>query len=441
MPGNIFTRMFGCFGHVNQVQPNVRPAAQGYTTLPNPPTQPVAPAYTPRAVTFLPGRHHSAAELLEIARINPPRTEIKSAFLHTMAVAFERPSTTRLQKAALCKHISKLMQEDEVLNFKGAPRQANYFASYCIDLNFQELDVAYNVTMENDVREMLNLWTNRLCPAQNEFNLDGVVYSRDEINAMLRNPTLIQRNVSSQNSVLVTQMERALRHSGSQSVHDNAVRTNAVRVMGIMQAKHGQTKEMTSGEITRFLDRAIRQDPRHNNIREGLNHCLASTGFDPNSPGAMTPKRLLGNVCQYIQATSDTAMRSNLTAALLVRLNEINVEHPCVVGVSQRLLDVPNGIDPDMNFAGRAVQVEQDVAALAGKTYNQFSDLVDEGLQAIQEIEKNEKISGNDETITDLGQNMFQTRLKNDLNRLGGISETDIAPHRERLKTGFTSPS
>lgn len=435
MPGNIFTRMFGCFGNTNQVQANTRPPA---------PAQPAprpAPAYTPARASFLPGRQYSATELLEIARTNPPRSEIKNEFLNTMTVAFDRPTTTRLQKAALCKHISKLMRQDDVLHFKGAPRQANYFASYSVDLNFQELDVAYNVTMEQDIREMLNLWSKNLCPAQTQFNLDGVVYSREEINAMLANPTLIQRNASLQNAELATQMEHALRHAGSQSVHNNTVRTNAIRVMAIMRAKHGQTKEMTDGEITRFLDPFINPDPRRNNIRAGLNHCLANNTFDQNSPGAMTPKRLLGNVCQYIQATNDTDMRSNLTAALLVRLNEIHVEQPCVVGVSQRLLDVPNGIDPDMDFAGRTAQVGQDVAALAGKTYNQFSDLVDEGLQAIQAFEKNKEITGNDNVITNIGQNMFSTRLKNDLNRLGGISEADIEPHRERLKTGFTSPS
>jgi hypothetical protein len=358
-----------------------------------------------------------------------------------MTVAFDRPTTTRLQKAALCKHISKLMRQDDVLHFKGAPRQANYFASYSVDLNFQELDVAYNVTMEQDIREMLNLWSKNLCPAQTQFNLDGVVYSREEINAMLANPTLIQRNASLQNAELATQMEHALRHAGSQSVHNNTVRTNAIRVMAIMRAKHGQTKEMTDGEITRFLDPFINPDPRRNNIRAGLNSCIANNEFDQNSPGAMTPKRLLGNVCQYIQATNNTDMRSNLTAALLVRLNEIDIEQPCVVGVSQRLLDVPNGIDPDMDFAGRTAQVGQDVAALAGKTYNQFSDLVDEGLQAIQAFENNREIAGHDDVITNIGQNMFSSRLKNDLSRLGGISEADIAPHRERLKTGFTSPS
>jgi hypothetical protein len=155
----------------------------------------------------------------------------------------------------------------------------------------------------------------------------------------------------------------------------------------------------------------------------------------------MTPKRLLGNVCQYIQATNDTNMRSNLTDALLARLNEIYLERPCVVGVSQRLLDVPNGIDPDMNFAGRTAQIGEEVATIAGKTYNQFSELVDEGLQALKGIEDNEAIDGNEEIITDIGQNMFNSRLKNDLGRLGGIAEPEIAPHRERLKTGFISPS
>lgn len=441
MPGNIFTRMFGCFGNTNQVHPNIRPPAQHYAPEPTPPAHPVAPAYTPARASFLPGRQYSAAELLEIARTNPPRAEIKNEFLNTMAVAFNRPNTTRLQKAELCKHISKLMGQDDVLHFKGAPRQANYFASYCIDLNFQELDVAYNVAMEQDIREMLNLWSKRLCPVQTEFNLDGVVYSRDEINTMLENPTLVHRNINPQNAELAAQMEHALRHAGSQSVHDNTVRTNAIRVMAIMRTKHGQTKEMTNREVNRFLDPFINQDPRGNNIRVGLDSCLANNAFDPNSPGAMSPRRLLANVCQYIQATSDTEMRSNLAAALLTRLNEIAVERPCIVGVSQQLIDVPNGIDPDMNFAGRAAQVEQEVTALAGKTYNQFSDLVDEGLQAIQEIEQNDKIVGNDDIITDIGQNMFSSRLKNDLNRLGGISEADIAPHRERLKTGFTSPS
>ena len=410
------------------------PPAQQHT-----PAQ-AAPNYTAPRVSYLPGRHYSAAELIEIASTNPPRAETKSEFLNTMATAFNRPNSTRLHKAALCKHISKLMGQDDAIDFQGAPRQANYFASYCIDLNCQELDVAYNITMEQDIREMLNRWANTLCPAQTQFNLDGVIYSREEINTMLANPTLIHRNASAQHADLASGLDRALRQSNSQNVHTTAVRSNAVRVMAIMQEKHGQSTELSDAQITRFLNPAIGRDTRHINIHAGLNLCLRTEGHDPNSPGAMTPKRILGHVCQYIQATKNRNMKSNLTTALLSRLDEIHRERPCVVGVSQRLLDVPNGIDPDMEFAGRAMQLEQDVAALAGKTYGQFSELIEEGVEAVKIAENQKELTTHDETINNIGQNMFVSRLKNDLSQLGGVAEADIAPHRERLKTGFTSP-
>lgn len=392
---------------------------------------------------YTPGRTYTVAELGRFATINQPSLVNRSAFIRHLLSTFERPDVTRAEKATLCKHLANFMNSDEAFEFKGAPRQANYFASYCVDLTLQELDLQFNAAMEQDLRSMLTLWSHELCPSQTEFNLDGIIYSRPELQNMLNGQKLISRNLLQASGSLAERMDNRLHGVGTssqaQTVHDMAVRDNGARVLALMKTAHAQTTQLSDSEIKTFIEKAISQNTKTKlnteQIRQGLQACLTNHAGDNNWNVHSSPRLILGDVCQYIQATANTTMRNNLQQALLDRLIEIAIEQPCTPGVMQRLLDVPNGIDPNMNFAGKSRQIGEEMASLASKTYERLTVLIDEGRQAIPESERTPETM--DQMATTIGQQMFVNRVNHEMKRLGGMSEMEVAPHRERLSTGF----
>ncbi|MCR2745355.1 hypothetical protein [Limnobacter parvus] len=396
---------------------------------------------------YHPGHTYSAQELGQFASNNFPRAEDRPQFLRDLLVAFHNPHASKVEKATLCKHMANSMREEDSLYCLGASRQANFFASYCIDLSLQQLDQNYTAALEQDLRSMLSLWVNTLCPSQSTFNLDGILYSRAELITMLSSPNLISRELRQPVGGLAQRMDARLQGYGtsgnSQNVHDQAVRDNGSRILDIMKAKHRKTRELSSAEINLYVGTAISNCNATNSdkalMRQGLKICTSNTSRDNNWAVNINPKRVLGHVCQYIQATQDSGMRDHLKQSLLSRFREIELEKPCVTGLLQRLLDIPSGIDPDMNFAGKARQVGEDVVTVAAKTYEQFNTLIEEGIEAIPAAQRNSDAQNN--AIGAIGQNMFEARINQDLKRLGGLTEAEIAPHRERLKVGFNAPS
>lgn len=392
--------------------------------------------------SYQPSRHYSVSELNQFATSNLPSASNRLHFLADLARSILLSDTSRPDKALLCKHLANLITDQDTVDFQGAPRQANFFASYCIDLSLQELEHQYTAVAEQNLRSMLTLWVNTLCPAQNEFNLNGVVYSRTEIQDMLSAPGLISRKVQQTRSNLGIAVERRLYGESielnAQNVHDPSVRANAARVLGIMRAKYGSAKEPTQSEVSLFVNRAASNTPSRPTILAGMTHCLNHIGHDSNWEVSLTPNKALKEVIRYIKATPDVQMKTNLTNALLERLREISAEKPCVVGVLQRLMDVPNGIDPDMNFAGVSRQIEEDMSRLAVKTYAQVNSLIDESIQAQRALPDSENNEANAEAIASkIGKEMFGTRVKQDMHLLGGLNQAELTPHFERLKAGF----
>ncbi|HEX4842074.1 MAG TPA: hypothetical protein VFV57_00255 [Limnobacter sp.] len=349
------------------------------------------------------------------------------------------PNTGKSNKIMICKHLVNLMTEEDGLMCHGAVRQRNYFASYCVDLALQQLAQQFSANLEETLRSMLTLWVNTLSPVQDEFNINGVIYTRAELLKMLEAPVLIGREWRQPRSHLADQLERALKGRGNtsnaQTVHDHGVQSNAGRVLNIMRAKHGRTDQISDQEVVAMIEKVSRHRKNKDDILSGMHACLQNSRRDNNWNVDLTPQQAIKEVVQYILSVKDPTMRLNLTQALLHRLEEIQLETPCVSGKLQRLLDVPNGIDPDMDFAGADRQIAEDMATLAGKTYEQFNKLIDEGIEAIQEEEKNPDTTQS--IAKQIGLDMFNTRINQDMKLLGGLEEQDLAPHRERLKAGF----
>ncbi|HEX4917955.1 MAG TPA: hypothetical protein VFV43_08680 [Limnobacter sp.] len=388
----------------------------------------------------MPNQQYSVAELNLFATSNRPSAVNRPAFLSTLLNTMLQPDTSRANKATLCKHLALLMTDQDSLVCHGADRQGNYFASYCVDLALQELEQQFSAAMEQDLRNVLAHWVNTLCPAQTSFNINGVIYTRTEVLDMLRAPNFISRQIHEPtDGGLAGRLERRLQGQGisstRQTVHDPAVQDNGIRVLNIMRTKHGQVTEASHAKVTSFITKAANNRVLRTTILAGMTDCLNNTNRDNNWSIPLTPQQAIKDVVQYIESIQDSSLRSNLTDALLNRLQEIHLEGPCVSGVLQRLLDVPNGIDPDMNFAGRAQQIGEEMATLAGKTNAQLNELIQEGVQAIPEQERNPDTA---QTIaSQIGRNMFDARVDQDMKLRGGIPETELATHRERLQAGF----
>lgn len=468
MPNKIVQQLLGCLGVDctigNNLNTNRRiPTPQTYrptytstptraptpaparvpTPAPAPAPAPAAarPAYTAPATRpmYTPGRQYSVAELNEFATSNLPSAANRSQFQSQLLKTLSLPGTSRSNKAGLCKNLSKLMGDQDQHEFHGAPRQANYFASYCVDLTLQELEQQYSAALENDLRSTLTLWLETLCPSQSEFNLNGVIYPRSELLNMLQKPNLISRQLQQASTGLAKQVEQRLLGVGTSSVnqttHDRSVQRTGERVLNIMQAKHGKTTAISDQMVTTFVGNASKNHVSRTAILNGMRTCLNRTNRDNNWNVDISPQKAIKEVIQYIEATTDNTLRTNLTDSLLHRLREIHYEDPCVSGVLQRLFDVPNGIDPDMNFAGASRQIGEEMATVASKTYARFTDLIDEGLEAVARERPNPNVS---RTIAgNIGRDMFHTRVEQDMKLLGGLSETELAPHRDRLKEGF----
>lgn len=411
-----------------QIQP---PAAQAAPVATNTVT------YTPPAQrpAYRPGQNYSIAELNNFVTSNMPSLANRPSFLADLLEKLDRPGISKASKAMLCKHLANLMTENDVLTYKAAPRQANYFASYSVDLTLQELGRRFSAAGEKDLRETLSLWANQLCPGQTEFNLNGVVYSRAEILDMIKSPNLISRQIAASNSDLATLMEARLHGTGStssgQTVHDSVVKHNGSRVLGMMRAQFGNRLTITTKEVVRLVTEASINKPAHQHIVAGMHYCLGNTNRDTSWGEDITPQQAIKVVAQYVLSVKDSSLKTSLTEAFLERLREIRVEGPCLCGVLQRLVDVPNGVDPRMAIEASDSQIAEEMARLAGKTRTHVDAIIEEGVMIVGEEEASEK------EISNISKDTFRSRVDQDMGLFGGLPKNQLAPHIKRLEAGF----
>ncbi|MCQ8894982.1 hypothetical protein NQT62_00835 [Limnobacter humi] len=459
MPFGIKSAIFSCFGQKTpptettptQQPTQANPAGLRVAAIPQPvrlnqldavPTNPLAlPDPPPRPVDtgFQPGRRYTPTELQCFATNRQFSESNRMALLQAMANAMNEADCPKAVKASLCQVLSDQLRDHDSIQFLNAPRQANYFASYGIDMALQCLSDQYSVVLERNLRQMLDRWVKQLCPAQTEFNLDGVVYSRQEITALLNNRTLISRQIPLRPDDLATRLENRLNGVGTslpgQTVHDAAVRDNGERLLNLMKAAHRQSNEMTPTNMRQAIQQLADKHPRQQDILRGMEKTLTNPHADSNWRVPVIARQVLGHVIQYISAKTDIPLKNNLNQALLERLIEIDREDPCAPGIMQRLLDVPSGIDPAMDIAAKSRQVGEDLATLAGKTRQRVDALIEEGLEALPNQDRT--LANQQGPMAIIGENMFEARVNLEMQRLRGLPAGDLTEHVNKLKLGF----
>ncbi|MDH4396155.1 MAG: hypothetical protein QE278_10780 [Limnobacter sp.] len=363
--------------------------------------------------------------------------EDKLVLLHCLSGIVENTNRTKYNRYTAAIQIAKLLGSDETIYMHGADRQANYFAGYAIDLMLQEMDNSFSKDIEKSFRETLKLWIHDLAPEQEKFNLDGIIRMRDELNTILfdehffdgANTSAAWRNTLKMEDTLVNQL--------TESVSTEAVRDRGAQVLAKMEAKIPVRQKLHLApcilDIKKQCRALITDTRRLENAFAGLEKLSENDNVDNNWSVKRSPASILPVVWAYVQTTTDDTLRGNLMEAFFNKLVEVKVESPCVVGQLQRLLDVPTGLDPDMDQFGAAAQMGDELSTIASKVYERFDKLIEEDA-TVSRSRNEEQLAS---PVGRMGKLLFRQRVEQDVGRFRGINVRQLEADIQRLEAGF----
>ncbi|NJM32583.1 MAG: hypothetical protein HC848_06640 [Limnobacter sp.] len=95
-----------------------------------------------------------------------------------------------------------------------------------------------------------------------------------------------------------------------------------------------------------------------------------------------------------------------------------------------RLLDVPSGVDNQLNLLGLVGQIEEDFACIAQTTAKNLERLI-----ADNELLEETPIP--DEVLSQMGKEMFRQAVETELVLLRGLDPDLLAPYIEKYESGF----
>jgi hypothetical protein len=118
---------------------------------------------------------------------------------------------------------------------------------------------------------------------------------------------------------------------------------------------------------------------------------------------------------------------------LFLQLAEIGQERPCFSGCVQRILDIPNGIDPAVSAIPVGVYIKNEVTELAVRLQNELSSLF-----AGTELEDTDALEGLDEALlAEIKTDLFKQMANTELGLVRGIPRDQFAREVERMLPGF----
>ncbi len=362
------------------------------------------------------------------------------------------PKSIRRRAAEI---ISLNLHNDSAISCFNTPRQAKYFITYAIDLLIDDLLRNRSVVLEDHLQRMIRRLVDNVSPHQENFDLGGIRYSREQLNAVIDNvgnlkgldtgPTLSDVDLAHIENEMRSDKGRA------QNVHRSSVLNAASIMLARMAAKvsdadrltPNQTAKAILGEMGAILQQES-NDRKANKINVPVNVNRKSvetaveivkntTRGDNNWKENITPQQLLPIVWGYIANHPDSQIRHNLKFTLLERLVEISSEDPCSTGKLQRLIHIPSGIDSEMNMFAETLEIGDTVTHIASVAYEFANEYVDDVVDHM----RNEGGLVNALVVNELKLNMFRTRLTQELVALGGLSQNEIDSFVAQNATGF----
>lgn len=428
-------RMFSCFFPETPSAPPLRNAPQRPAVAQ---TAPAIPAPQP-APTFQPGQQYTAAQLCQFAARRQFTAHTRTALIQRLVQSLSHANLEHLQRIEVLKTLAQTMTGNDAVDYRGASRQSNFFAAYAVDLMFGALANNPGAVMEQELRLVLNLWVNELVPAQQSFNINGIVYSRAEIQEMLNQGRFFPARPQALGQALALGLDQIMRQTArpGQTVHELTVRQAGEAVIQTMRNSIGRTPLLNATQALTWLDAqlgALRCSAQAKALaRESLRTLINDQNSDTCWQVPITPREVLCLWATYLQQPQVQSLKGALVESLMVRLVEIRREDPCITGRLQRLLDVGSGIDPNLNAQALQGQLREDLVQIAVKVNEQFNALVEEDAQRAQQ----DGLRQNEQIASGVGRDLFRHRAVTDMARSKGFGELDLEPELSRLEAGF----
>lgn len=322
-----------------------------------------------------------------------------------------RPTTkSRKTRMGLCDGVIKVMEDQQIfsVSFNGETYDSLFFQHLATDL---ALSRVHSKPIPDNKQELLRqlerVWGNN--PDAKVFIFLGESYSRRDIDfwiSHLKNDPNWKppKSVNALAGEWDMAIEDQNKERGAQNVHMTAVQAYTFDLYDSLSKRIGKLPEMTVQQAAIEIKAAFQHQPNAALLKSGLEKVLLSI-FRPAETGLRdSASHALVMMWQYIRSHPDPTVKESLEEALWSRLAEIGRhEWICSVGLLQRILDVPSGVDDSLNVFARRRQIEEDVIKIAAAVYE-------------LEMNSEEKIQ------------VFQERVRQELIETLQLSEHEVTP-------------
>lgn len=333
--------------------------------------------------------------------------------------------------------------------FAGANRGGSFFASMAVDLFLRDSSLARVNELAEKFVEVLSHWVDNIAPDRQEFPVQSAPVKRDRMLTWIQElkddapqssrsaPTPPGGMEHSQRTRFASRMERIMRGqegSRQQSVHADGVVEAGDEVLKLMQTHLRHRGLQSWNEVKKDVGHSSKGRADRVDIRRGLEHLSKhdiNAQYFPESK--TTPTGAFRTLHGYINHHANAKVTENLRDASLLLLAEIGREEPCFGGCVQRVLAIPNGIDPAVSAVPLGSQIKESVTALAVQLQNEMSDIF-----AGTELENADEMEGVDEgVLADIKVAMFKQMVDTELGAMRGIPASEYAEEVDKMAQGF----
>lgn len=401
---------------------------------------------------FNPQLSYPLDRLIDFAKPGRCESEHRLILAECLAEVLRNPGMSHAVRFEVSAALAHVLHEGDTVNYAGATRGDSFFASMAIDLYLSDEELSGLGFVKQKFIGVLSHWVDDIAPARQEFPIQGALIQRNLMKTWiqeLKNPaSRLSRPTSlpsappivplNQRTHIARSMDRVMRgQEGSfqQSVHSEGVQDAGDLVLQLMTQKLERRGLQSLQDVLSEVRRITLQHSDRKNIHLGIGHiCTHDAISEDTSSHKIGPALALRTLVTYISEHKDPEVAANLRDAALLQLGEIGREKPCYSGCVQRILDIPNGIDPAVSAVSIQRQIKEDVAELAVRVQNELSTFF-EGT----ELENLERLEGVDDAVlAEIKVDLFRQLADMELGLVRGIPQNEFESEVRKLEPGFT---
>lgn len=369
------------------------------------------------------------------------------ALANDLANSLSTQKLNQRQRFEVSETLARLLPAGITVNYLGNKRGDTYFASLAVDAYLADEKMANIPALKAKFVAVLDRWLNIIAPDRMEFSIQGVNLQRVDVNnwlSTLRNPVAIQtvenqssRTRSQQRSIggIMGRLMYGQQGDRNQSVHDQAIKSIGTQVLQKLnkELKHETLTPVDAlrGEVIQFARSSNATDW----VSSGLDHIFTHNEKPSrDSEVNTTPILALQALWSYAKQHKDPKVRENLMQATRICVTEIGQENPCSTGCVERILNVPNGIDPVISMIATDIHYADEVSRLAARVQSAMPSIF-EGT----ELENPDMVEGLDEAVFgEIKASLFKRAAETELGLVRSVPERQFVKEVERMLPGFT---